>query len=229
MIYRDLLPDRAGGRFIASHITLPAGGPLSDWVHYHKVAFQMIFCRRGWIKVVYEGQGGPFMLQDGDCVLQPPQIRHRVLESAAGAEVVEIGCPALHETWADAEMDLPTAASQAERVWEGQRFLRHRAAQEPWAPLADGFERQRTAMAQASAGFADVCIIRAAGSSDLRLAPQAADLAFGFVLEGSAVLEHDGRHSLGPGDAFALPPAAPLDLSAASVDFRLLHVTAQAT
>jgi hypothetical protein len=47
MIYRDLIPGRLGGRFIASHIAIPQGGPVADWVHYHLIRFQMIFCRRG--------------------------------------------------------------------------------------------------------------------------------------------------------------------------------------
>ena len=107
MLYRDLIPSRLGGRFIASHISIPDGGPVADWVHFHKVRFQMIFCRRGWVKVVYEDQGEPFVMQAGDCVLQPPRIRHRVLEASPGLEVVEIGCPALHETLADHDMALP--------------------------------------------------------------------------------------------------------------------------
>jgi uncharacterized protein YjlB len=39
------------------------------------------------------GQGDPFCFHAGDCVLQPPEIRHRVLETSAAFEVVEIGCP----------------------------------------------------------------------------------------------------------------------------------------
>ena len=38
------------------------------------------------------------MLRPGDMVIQPPEIRHRVLESSDGLEVVEIGCPADHIT-----------------------------------------------------------------------------------------------------------------------------------
>jgi hypothetical protein len=72
MQYRDLIPSRLGGRFVASHIRFPAGGPVPDYVHYHRIRFQMIFCKAGWVKVVYEDQGPPFVMQAGDCVLQPP-------------------------------------------------------------------------------------------------------------------------------------------------------------
>ena len=79
MEYRDLLPDRWGGRFIASHIRIPGGGEVADSVHYHRIRFQLIFCARGWVDLVYEDQGPPFRLEAGDCVVQPPEIRHRVL------------------------------------------------------------------------------------------------------------------------------------------------------
>ncbi len=46
MLYRDLIPNRQGGRFIASHIRIPDGGPVPDYVHFHKVRFQMIFLPR---------------------------------------------------------------------------------------------------------------------------------------------------------------------------------------
>jgi len=68
MLYRDLIPSRLGGRYIASHITIPDGGPVSDWVHYHRILVQMIFVRRGWVRVVYEGEGEPFVMHTGDHV-----------------------------------------------------------------------------------------------------------------------------------------------------------------
>jgi len=71
MHYRDLLPTRLGGAFIASHIRIPDGGEVPDYVHYHNVYFQMIYCYRGWVRVVYEDQGPPFVMRPGDCVLQP--------------------------------------------------------------------------------------------------------------------------------------------------------------
>ncbi|HZZ70438.1 MAG TPA: hypothetical protein VFE18_19890, partial [Phenylobacterium sp.] len=141
MLYRDLVPGRLGGRFIASHIAIPKGGPVADWTHFHKIRFQMLVCRRGWVRLVYEDQGPPFILAAGDLVLQPPRIRHRVLESSPGLEVVEIGCPALHETLADHAMALPTGRDLPDRDFSGQTFLRHVAAETPWRSLAGtGFE-----------------------------------------------------------------------------------------
>src|SRR5436190_2856811 len=42
MLYRDLLPDRLGGYVIASHIAIPEGGPVADWVHFHRLTFQLL-------------------------------------------------------------------------------------------------------------------------------------------------------------------------------------------
>ena len=80
MHYRDLIPDRLGGRYIASHIRILKGGPVPDYVHHHHILFQLIYCYKGWVRVVYEDQGVPFLMHPGDCVLQPPHIRHQVLE-----------------------------------------------------------------------------------------------------------------------------------------------------
>ena len=57
MLYRDLIPDRLGGSaIVASHIRIQEGGPVGDSVHYHEVGFQLIFCYKGWVEVVYEDQ-----------------------------------------------------------------------------------------------------------------------------------------------------------------------------
>lgn len=101
----------------------------------------MIFCYRGWVKVVYEDQGEPFILQAGDCVLQPPEIRHRVLESSPGLEVIEIGCPAEHATLAEQVITLPTPQFLPDRDFAGQLFVRHQAESATWLPWRyDGFE-----------------------------------------------------------------------------------------
>ena len=69
MLYRDLIPDRQNGRFIASHIKIPDGGNIEDYPHFHDIRFQMIYCFKGWVRLVYEDQGEEFILKAGDCVL----------------------------------------------------------------------------------------------------------------------------------------------------------------
>ncbi|MEZ5343865.1 MAG: hypothetical protein R2706_21230, partial [Acidimicrobiales bacterium] len=141
MRYRDLIPGRHGGRYIASHISIPEAGPVPDYVHYHQVKFQMIFCRRGWAKLVYEDQGEPFRLNAGDCVLQPPEIRHQVLECSDRFEVIEIGCPAEHITLADRTMPLPNGQPKRGKTYGGQHFVHHIAADAQWSRWrSNGFE-----------------------------------------------------------------------------------------
>jgi len=52
MQYRDLIPGRLGGRYIASHIRILKGGPVPDYVHHHHIIFQLIYCYKGWVRVV---------------------------------------------------------------------------------------------------------------------------------------------------------------------------------
>jgi quercetin dioxygenase-like cupin family protein len=224
MLYRDLIPGRLGGRYIASHIAIPEGGPVDDWVHYHRVALQLICVRRGWVRVVYEDQGEPFVMTEGDMVLQPPGIRHRVLESAAGLEVVEISCPASHETFADHELALPNGPAAPGGDYGGQLFLHHVAESAPWTAW-HGAEAQETGVGAATRGVAEARIVRPDASSSIHVPAHEGELVFGFVLEGSATLHHGEDHPLGPADAFAIPPADAWALSEATADFRLLHVT----
>jgi quercetin dioxygenase-like cupin family protein len=127
MDYRDLVPDRRGGALIASHIRVERGGPVADYVHYHDVRAQLIYCVRGWVRLVYEDQGEPFVMTEGDCVVQPPQIRHRVLECSPGLEVVEVAAPAVHATHVDHDLALPT--QRRDRTYSGQRFAWCRAGE----------------------------------------------------------------------------------------------------
>lgn len=235
MLYRDLLADRLGGHAIASHIRITDAGPVPDYVHFHRVRFQMIFCAHGWVRVVYEDQGEPFVMVAGDCVLQPPQIRHRVLESSAGLEVVEVGIPAAHETHADPSMDLPTAHRRREREFAGQRFVRHEAAGATWRPAAGpGFEICDTGIAHATHGLADVQVVRAvsdlADSDDGRWVAQEATLHLAFVLRGrvTARLARGGAHVLNRSDAVRIGAGERYAWRGATDDLQLLVVTANA-
>src|SRR5579862_8805571 len=214
MLYRDLIPSRLGGRFSASHILIPTSGPVGDYVHYHRVRFQMIFCKSGWVRVSYEDQGDPITLQPGDCVLQPPEIRHRVLESSDGLEVIEISCPAAHETWSDPAMTLPTGTNAPEREFNGQRFVYHVAGKAPWqASRFSGFEQRDTGIGAATHGLAGARVLRSHGSAvagshgDVAAKAHAGEFAFYFVLSGATVLESTalGVHDLRPDNSFVLP------------------------
>lgn len=179
MMYRDLVPGRLNGKLIASHIRLTEGGEVPDYVHYHKVRFQMIYCVRGAIKVVYEAQGEPFVLRPGDCVLQPPEIRHRVLWAEAGSEVVELGMPAVHETWVEHDLTLPTPDIDPDRVFNGQRFVRHIAEHQADINIRD------TGISEATKGLADVKVVDLEGAEfDPREYVTARETVFCFVLSG---------------------------------------------
>jgi quercetin dioxygenase-like cupin family protein len=208
MQYRDLIPGRLGGRFVASHIRIPDGGEIPDYVHYHKVRFQMIYCRAGWVRVVYEDQGPPFVLEAGDCVLQPPEIRHRVLESSPGLEVIELGCPAVHETWADHDLRLPTNQVLPERLFRGQRFVRHRACEASWMGwrLEGGLSRD-TGIAAATNGLATARVVKCDSAITATADVHAGELLFLFILEGRLGLDGgaEENHQLLAGDTCVIP------------------------
>ena len=65
--------------------------------HYHDVEFQMIYVLKGWIKGEYEGVGVVTM-REGSCWLQPPRIKHSVLDYSDDCELLEIIMPADFET-----------------------------------------------------------------------------------------------------------------------------------
>ncbi len=248
MLYRDLLPGRLGGRFAASHIRIPRGGPVPDSVHFHAIRFQMIFCVKGWVRVVYEDQGPPFVLRPGDCVLQPPRIRHRVLEASDGVEVLELACPAEHDTWFDHELELPTAEVRPERAFDGQRFVRHVAAtagtraqhdaltrggagDAPWRRA--GWTCRELGLAEATGGLAAARVARPAAPSrdDATRSWQDdwehdGELLFLALLDGSLTVHIDGHEDLhlGAGDSVALPPRRSIRVSDPARDLELLEV-----
>ena len=232
MMYRDLVPSRLGGAMIASHIRVP-DGKVPDMVHFHKVGFQLIFCVKGWVDVLYEDQGGIRRLHAGDCFIQPPGIRHRVLESGDDIEVIEIGVPADHITEIDHEMTLPTPDLRPEREWQGQRFVHNIGATGSFTPFRiPGFEARDTTIAANTRGLAGVLVARptqGAPASDPASAPWTAhdgDILFTFVMSGAMTLEGEGKSPfrLAPGDAFVLPPGLATRYSDPSPDLQLLEV-----
>jgi len=228
MRYRDLIPGRLGGSIIASHIRIPDAGPVPDMVHYHMVGFQLIFCYSGWVRLVYEDQGPAFVLRAGDCVIQPPRIRHRVLEASENLQVIEIGVPAEHITTLDHEVELPTPVLNTDRDFGGQKFCRSEIDKAVWTPWRlRGFEARETGIGTATSGVASVQVARALGSSGGQVTSHSSDILFAFVLSGSVTLhgEGQGAHALSEGDAYVIPPQLKTSLTDSSSDLQLLEVS----
>jgi quercetin dioxygenase-like cupin family protein len=215
MHYRDLVPDRQGGAVIASHIRIPEGGPVPDYPHFHEVVFQLIVCHRGWVRLAYESQGDPFVLRAGECVIQPPRIRHRVLESSDDLHVVEVGYPAEHLTIADHDFDFTTTPFDPERRWDGQRFVRFTRDEATWVATAGGATETDTGISLATADRADVRIARVSRSDSWSHGP-VIDRRFTmlFVLEGRARIDRDGRPDvLDDSDALIVPVGSSVRVS----------------
>ena len=226
MEYRDLVPSRLGGAMIASHIRVP-DGPVPDMVHFHKVGFQLIFCIKGWVDVLYEDQGGIRRLHAGDCFIQPPGIRHKVLMAADGIEVIEIGVPAEHITEIDHSMTLPTPVSRPKREWEGQRFVHSLAKDGVFKPFRiPGFEARDTTINANTKGVASVMVARPV-SAEFPWTKHSSDILFNFVAAGAMTLEGEGKppYRLSAGDAFVVPPRMLTRYSEVSRDLELMEVT----
>ena len=228
MRYRDLIPERHGGAFVASHINVRVGGPVPDYVHYHDVDFQMIFCHRGWVKVVYEDQGPPFVMEAGEGVLQPPGIRHRVLESSDDLYVVELTAPAVHRTNIDHAMTLPTDRIDRHRLFGSQQFARDQAADTNWAPTAfDGYEEMISEIGVATNGVAQVRLLKATPGIDSGLPLEhRGRLRFLFVLSGwCSVASAEGETvQLVEGSSVTVAAGDAVSLSVAAAGTELLDV-----
>jgi hypothetical protein len=98
--YRDLDLATATAGMVQAHVIkmVPPCDPnvVSKW-HYHDVELQFIYVLNGWIKNEFEGQGAHVM-KKGTCWLQPPKIRHRVLDYSPDCELLEVVLPAKFDT-----------------------------------------------------------------------------------------------------------------------------------
>lgn len=227
MHYRDLVPSRLGGSIIASHIRIPDGGPVPDMVHYHTVGFQLIYCYKGWVDVLYEDQGDMIRLSAGDCVIQPPEIRHRVCHASADIEVIEIGVPADHVTTIDHHMTLPNGVGDPRREWQGQTFVHHIKDKATWSPWRlPGFIHRDTGINAGTKSVASVQVAAFDGGATAE-AEHDTDILFTFVMEGTMTLRGEGQEpaDLEPGDAFVIPPRMKTRYDNCSDNLELLEVS----
>jgi cupin domain len=94
--YRDLGIAGATNGMVRAHVIkmVPPCDPAEvSKRHFHEVEFQMVYVLKGWIKGEYEGAGVVTMRQ-GSCWLQPPKIKHSVLDYSDDCELLEIIMPA---------------------------------------------------------------------------------------------------------------------------------------
>jgi quercetin dioxygenase-like cupin family protein len=195
-------------------------------VHYHTVGFQLIFCYTGWVDVLYEDQGDMIRLHAGDCVTQPPGIRHRVCHASPDIEVVEIGVPAEHVTTIDHDFELPNGVGDPSREWDGQVFVHHQKDKAIWKPFrVPGFQCRDTGINAGTKGVAGIEVVKfKAGQPPT--ASHDADIHFTFIMEGEMTLSAEGQPTvtLQPGDAFVVPPGLATQYSDCSDDLEILEV-----
>ena len=96
--YRNLgVDDATQGKYSANVIrAIPGRHTELSW-HIHPLDFQMIYILQGWVTFEYEGQG-QVTCRPGSAALQPPGLRHRVIEHSDDLELIEITSPAEFKT-----------------------------------------------------------------------------------------------------------------------------------
>ena len=98
--YRDLGISAATDGLVQAHVVqfVPPCRPEEvSKLHYHDVDFQMVYVLKGSIKTELEGQGA-ITMREGSCWIQPPRIRHKVLDYSDDCQVLEIVLPADFKT-----------------------------------------------------------------------------------------------------------------------------------
>jgi quercetin dioxygenase-like cupin family protein len=165
MHYRNLIGCPPGqSSVIASLISVPDGA-VADYVHFHVVKAQIIFVLSGAVTLLYEGQGEAFVAKAGSVILQPPGIRHRVLQTVDNVRVLEVSSPAVHDTFGELDLVLPTERFRADHEWGGQRFVFFNAetSDEPWRPwrASTHLECRESGIAAATKNVIDVQTVRA--------------------------------------------------------------------
>lgn len=98
--YRDLGVAAATSGLARAHVIRfvpPFRADVVSIPHYHDVNFQLIYVLKGWLRSEFEGHGTITMRQ-GSCWIQPPRIKHTVIDYSDDCEVLEVILPADFET-----------------------------------------------------------------------------------------------------------------------------------
>jgi mannose-6-phosphate isomerase-like protein (cupin superfamily) len=98
--YRDLGIAKATNGLAVAHVIrfVPPCRPEEvSKLHLHDVDFQMVYVLKGEMTTDIEGQGA-ITMKAGSCWIQPPRIKHKVLDYSDDCEVLEIVLPANFKT-----------------------------------------------------------------------------------------------------------------------------------
>jgi quercetin dioxygenase-like cupin family protein len=98
--YRELGVEKATGGAVQAHVIRLLGKcdpKVVSIPHYHGVQFQFLYMLKGWMIGEYEG-AGRVKMSAGSCWIQPPGIRHQVIDYSDGCEMIEIILPAQFAT-----------------------------------------------------------------------------------------------------------------------------------
>jgi Cupin domain len=98
--YRDLgFADATEGLAQAHVIRLigPCDPAEVSKLHFHDVEFQMVYVLKGWVKTYMEGHGET-MMKEGSAWIQPPRIKHLIMDYSDDVELLEVILPAEFET-----------------------------------------------------------------------------------------------------------------------------------
>jgi mannose-6-phosphate isomerase-like protein (cupin superfamily) len=97
--YRDLGVAQATDGMVQAHVIrmVPPCTDEARNAHYHDVEFQMVYVLKGSMTTDFDGQG-PITMHAGSCWIQPPKIKHTVLDYSNDCEVLEIILPADFQT-----------------------------------------------------------------------------------------------------------------------------------
>jgi mannose-6-phosphate isomerase-like protein (cupin superfamily) len=98
--YRDLGVAEASQGLARAHVIRligPCDPAEVSKLHFHDVDFQMVYVLKGWVKTYMEGQGETLMEQ-GSAWIQPPRVKHLIMDYSDDVELLEVILPAEFET-----------------------------------------------------------------------------------------------------------------------------------
>ena len=99
-VYRDLQADDASNGLVSAQVIKAiCASDHSMGRHYHVLSFQLTYVLKGWVTLDYFEAGEVHTLHEGDCVIQPPHIRHDIKALSDDMEVLEVAVPAVYGTF----------------------------------------------------------------------------------------------------------------------------------